>query len=82
VDKITISADRKLELPKPESPQDFFWLTDDATPTRNHPRQHALDLRTAGDERGGLRETTPATALAATFTTPDADGVMQLKEAK
>lgn len=45
VDKITITADRKLELPKPESPSDFFWLTDDAEPTRQHPRQHALDLR-------------------------------------
>lgn len=47
VDKITITADRKLELPKPESPSDFFWLTDDAEPTRQHPRQHALDLREA-----------------------------------
>jgi len=47
VDKITITADRKLELPKPESPQDFFWLTDEAEPTRQHPRQHALDLRDA-----------------------------------
>lgn len=45
VDKITIVADRKLELPKPEQPSDFFWLTDDAEPTRQHPRQHALDLR-------------------------------------
>lgn len=45
VDKITVTADRKLELPKPESPQDFFWLTDDAETTRQHPRQHALDLR-------------------------------------
>jgi hypothetical protein len=47
VDKITITADRKLELPKPESPQDFFWLTDEAEPSRQHPRQHALDLRNA-----------------------------------
>lgn len=45
VDKITIVADRKLELPKPEQPSDFFWLTDDAEPTRQHPRQHALDLQ-------------------------------------
>jgi hypothetical protein len=45
VDKITITADRKLELPKPEAPSDFFWLTDEAEPTRQHPRQHALDLR-------------------------------------
>lgn len=47
VDKVTITAERKLELPKPESPQDFFWLTDEAEPTRQHPRQHALDLRNA-----------------------------------
>lgn len=47
VDKITIVADRKLELPKPEQPSDFFWLTDTAEPTRQHPRQHALDLRDA-----------------------------------
>lgn len=79
VDKITISADRKLELPKPEQPQDFFWLTDDAEPTRQHPRQHALDLRDAQDLRGGLR--TPAQAFAETFTNPDADGVINLKEA-
>lgn len=47
VDKITITADRRLELPKPEQPTDFFWLTDTAEPTRQHPRQHALDLRDA-----------------------------------
>lgn len=47
VDKITITADRKLELPKPEAPSDFFWLTDEAEPTRQHPRQHSLDLRDA-----------------------------------
>lgn len=80
VDKVTISADRKLELPKPEMPQDFFWLTDEAEPTRKHPRQHSLDLRDATDERGGLR--TPHKALAETFTTPDANGVIQYKEAK
>lgn len=69
VDKITIVADRKLELPKPEQPQDFFWLTDDAEPTRHHPRQHSLDLR---EVRG----------TATDFTTPDADGVITFKEAK
>jgi hypothetical protein len=47
VDKITVSADRTLALPKPEMPTDFFWLTDDAEPTRQHPRQHNLDLRDA-----------------------------------
>lgn len=76
VDKITIQADRKLELPKPEQPQDFFWLTDDAQPTRQHPRQHQLDLREAQDTRGGMRSATEQ------FTTPDADGVITFKEAK
>lgn len=47
VDKVTISCDRKLELPKPDAPSDFFWLTDDAALSREHPRQHALDLRDA-----------------------------------
>lgn len=95
VDKVTIAADRKLELPKPEQPSDFFWLTDDAEPTRQHPRQHSLDLREAQDMRGGLRSaplTTPIqaftnavtnTAIAdPNFSQPDADGVIQFKEAK
>ena len=81
VDKVTITAERKLELPKPEQPSDFFWLTDDAEPTRQHPRQHALDLRNASDERGGMRDSVHA-AFASTFTNPDADGVITLKEAK
>ena len=76
VDKIIILAERKLELPKPEQPQDFFWLTDDAQPTRQHPRQHALDLREVPSTP------TPEQAFAKTFTTPDADGVLTLKEAK
>lgn len=45
VDKITITAERKLELPKPEQPSDFYWLTDDGETSRNHPRQNSLDLR-------------------------------------
>lgn len=47
IDKITVTAERKLELPKPEQPSDFFWLTEEAEPTRQHPRQHQLDLRDA-----------------------------------
>lgn len=76
VDKITIMADRKLELPKPEQPQDFFWLTDDAEMTRQHPRQHSLDLRDAQDTRGGVRSATEQF-----ISTPDADGVITFKEA-
>ena len=45
VDKVTITADRKLELPKPEQPSDFFWLTEDGETSRNHPRQQDLPLR-------------------------------------
>ena len=44
VDKVVVNVDRTLALPKAEQPSDFFWLTDDAEPTRNPPRQHALDL--------------------------------------
>ena len=45
VDRITIIAERKLELPKPQMPADFFYLTDDGETTRNHPRQQSLELR-------------------------------------
>ncbi|MBB3642583.1 hypothetical protein [Variovorax atrisoli] len=45
VDKVTITADRVLSLPKPEQPSDFFWLTEDGETSRNHPRQHSLELR-------------------------------------
>lgn len=72
VDKIVITAERKLELPKPDQPSDFFWLTDTGEPTRQHPRQHALDLR---DAAGAKADTTE-------FTQPDADGVITFKEAK
>jgi hypothetical protein len=68
VDKITITAERKLELPKPDQPQDFFWLTADAQPSRKHPRQQELPLRQVPDQP-------------IKFSTPDADGVVQpLKE--
>jgi hypothetical protein len=90
VDKITIMADRKLELPKPEQPQDFFWLTDEAEPTRQHPRQHNLDLRDAQDQRGGVRPaaqqatgTYDATAhIVNALTNTDADGVITFKDVK
>lgn len=84
VDKITIMADRKLELPKPEQPQDFFWLTDTAEPTRQHPRQHSLDLRDAQDLRGGLRTgTNDATGqIVNALTTTDANGATTFKDVK
>ncbi|MFC5524046.1 hypothetical protein [Polaromonas jejuensis] len=67
VDKVNITADRKLELPKPEQPSDFFYLTDEGETTRNHPRQHSLELREVA-------------APNASFKT-DADGVITFKEA-
>jgi hypothetical protein len=44
-DKVTIVTEVKLELPKPERPSDFYWLTEDGETSRNHPRQHDLELR-------------------------------------
>ena len=73
VDKITITAERKLELPKPEAPSDFFWLTEDAEPSRLHPRQHALDLRDVGLQ-GGVVSTQFTQPPG--FSKPDADGVI------
>ena len=45
VDKVNITADRVLALPKPEGQVDFFYLTEDGETTRNHPKQHDLPLR-------------------------------------
>lgn len=45
VDKVNLTCERKLELPKPEAPTDFYWLTDAAELSRNHPRQQSLELR-------------------------------------
>jgi len=73
VDKITITADRKLELPKPEQPQDFFWLTEDAQPSRKHPRQQELPLR----DVSGMQSSTTVK-----FTNTDDDGVITFKEAQ
>jgi len=45
VDKVTITAELKVNPPKAEAPTDFYWLTDEGETSRNHPRQHALELR-------------------------------------
>lgn len=45
VDMVNITVERKVNLPKPDAPTDFFWLTDDAQLSRNHPRQHSLQLQ-------------------------------------
>jgi hypothetical protein len=75
VDKITVTVESQLALPKPQQPSDFFFLTDDAEPTRQHPRQHSLDLRdVSGQARGGVVD------ASSKFTQPDADGVITFKE--
>lgn len=45
VDKVTISDDIVLGLPKSERGEDFFWLTSDNDLSRNHPKQGSLELR-------------------------------------
>ena len=47
VDKVTITDIVAVKLPKPERGEDFYWLTDDNNLSRNHPRQHSLELREA-----------------------------------
>lgn len=47
VDKVIVQPVVKLNPPKPEVGEDFFWVTDDAELSRNHPKQAALDLREA-----------------------------------
>lgn len=45
VDKVTITAEQKLDMPKAEQPMDFYFLTDEGETSRNHPRQQSLELR-------------------------------------
>lgn len=74
VDKITVTVESQLALPKPQQPSDFFFLTDEAESTRQHPRQQALDLRDVSAPKHAS-----AIAAAADFTQPDADGVITFK---
>jgi hypothetical protein len=45
VDKVIIVDNVKVDLPKPERGEDFFWVNDDNQLSRNHPRQQSLPLR-------------------------------------
>lgn len=47
IDRVVISVERSLKLPKPAQPSDFFYLDEDGEPVRNHPRQQTLELREA-----------------------------------
>ncbi len=59
VDKVTVSDQIAVDLPKPERGEDFFWLTDDNDLSRNHPRQQTLELREAGSAKPtSLKEAT------------------------
>lgn len=49
IDRVNITVDRTLALPKPETPTDFFYLTDEGETTRNHPKQQHLELREVVD---------------------------------
>jgi len=51
VDRVVISIEHALTLPKPEQPTDFFYLSEDGEPVRNHPRQQSLELRDIAEQR-------------------------------
>lgn len=70
VDKINITAEIKVELPKPPQPTDFFWLDDNSEPTRQHPRQGELPLRTVAGAAAPTQE----------IANTDADGVITYKQ--
>ncbi|WP_213956297.1 hypothetical protein [Variovorax sp. dw_954] len=44
-DKVTITFEYDVKLPKAEQPSDFFYLTEDGETSRQHPKQHSLELR-------------------------------------
>jgi hypothetical protein len=48
VSKVVITDKVTIKAPKPERGDDYFFVTDDDNLSRNHPRQHSLDLREAG----------------------------------
>jgi hypothetical protein len=56
VDKIIVSPTVKLTPPKPESGEDFFWLTEDSELSRNHPRQTDLPLRDVNSKPAEFKE--------------------------
>lgn len=53
VDKVTLKGEVKVDLPENDAGEDFFWMTEDAELTRNHPRQGDLALREAPREAIG-----------------------------
>lgn len=47
IDKVIVQPSVKLNSPKPDVGEDFFWIDDDSQLSRNHPRQGDLPLREA-----------------------------------
>jgi hypothetical protein len=45
MDKVVILDNVKVDLPKPERGEDFFFVTDENELSRKHPRQQSLELR-------------------------------------
>lgn len=57
VDKVTLRGDVKADLPENDAGEDFFWMTEDAELSHNHPRQGSLELREAPRQAvGDLKE--------------------------
>lgn len=79
-DTINVVCDSQLALPKPQQPADFFFLTDDGQPTRQHPHQHELDItvREVKMQQGPVIDPM-ASRASQQFSPPDADGVISPK---
>ena len=76
-DTIHVICDSQLALPKAQQPADFFFLTEDGEPTRQHPQQHELDIavREVRPQSGPVID--PASRSNNNdFSNPDADGVI------
>lgn len=46
-DRVLVTPSVKVSLPESDPRVDFFWLNDDAEPSRKHPKQGDLELREA-----------------------------------
>jgi len=75
-DLVSLATERKYLMHAAAMDAPWPMLTDDAEPTRLHPRQHQLDLRdVSAQARGGVVDQ----ASNPEFNQPDADGVITFK---
>lgn len=59
VDRVIVTDKITAKIPTPERGDDYFFVTEDNNLSRNHPRQHSLDLRdAAGATPSTLKEVT------------------------